>query len=201
MLNQLIQVILLALASSIVMVMHELPKAMIYAKIYNKNRQYNKRNIYALYQYIDPIGLVFCITNMTGFSKPYVYRLNDKKMNKTLGITGFISLLFIFIISVGLINFLGVKYLNLTVEEVSLSDNLFLSFTIYMALISLGMFLVNLFPIANFNMGLIIASISSDNYYSIIKNDYFIKMILILFMLFGVFNTITANIINLFIFL
>ena len=43
MINQLIQLLLMALASIIVMILHELPKAMIYANTYNKvNKNYGK---------------------------------------------------------------------------------------------------------------------------------------------------------------
>lgn len=199
MLNQLIQLFLLALASAIVMILHELPKSIIYTKSYNINDNANKRNVLALYQYIDPIGLIFCITNLTGFSKPYIYRLNKKKMNKTLAITGYASLLLIFFISIGLVNFINVTYEIKQIEEVSLLIGMLFSFFLYMATVSIGMLLVNLFPLATFDMGLLIASISSDKYYSIISNDYFIKIILILAVIFGFVSNLAVFIINVFI--
>ena len=199
MLNQIIQLTLLIIASIIVMILHELPKAIIYANTYNQSKKSHKKNVFALYQYIDPIGLVFCLTQMAGFSKPYVHRLNDKKLNRTLGITGFASLLFIFILSMVSINLMEKNFANLSVDEISLAGNLFFSFIIYMASISMGMFLVNLFPIATFDMGMLIASQSSDKYYSVISNDYVVKVILLLFMLFKLFSNLTFIIINLFI--
>lgn len=199
MLNQIIQLTLLTIASIIVMISHELPKAIIYANTDNQSKKSHKKNVFALYQYIDPIGLVFCITQMAGFSKPYVHRLNDKKLNRTLGITGFTSLLFIFSLSMVSINLMKIFFANLSVDEISLASNLFFSFLIYIASISSGMFLINLFPIATFDMGMLIASQSSDKFYSIISNDYVVKVILLLFMLFKLFSNLTFIIINLFI--
>ncbi len=199
MLNQLIQLILLVIASVIVMVLHELPKAIIYANTYNQKNQSNKKNVFALYQYIDPIGLIFCITQMAGFSKPYVYRLNDKKLNRRLGITGYFSLLLTFLVSVTIINIMSIKFRGLSADDIGLAGNLFFSFILYMASISMGMFLINLFPIATFNMGLLIAAKSSDKFYSIIRNDYLIKVLLIFFMLFNIFSNLTFFIINLFV--
>lgn len=199
MLNQLIQLFLLALASVIVMILHELPKSIIYTKLYNIHNNSNKRNVFALDQYIDPIGLIFCITNLTGFSKPYVYRLNNKKMNRTLAITGYASLLFVFFISIGVVNFMNINYGTSQINEVSLLIGMVFSFFLYMATVSMGMLLVNLFPIATFDMGLLVASISSEKYYSIISNDYFIKMILILAVIFGFVSNLAIFILNIFI--
>ncbi len=198
MLEQLIQLILLIIASIIVMVLHELPKAIIYASTYHQDNKLNKKNVLALYQYIDPIGLIFCVTQMAGFSKPYVYRLNDKELNRKLGITGYVSLLLVFTFSILLINLMSLKYEGLGLDEINMAGNMFFSFVIYMAYISIGMFLINLFPIATFDMGLIIASRSSDKFYFIISNDYFIKVFLILFMLFNIFSNISVLIINFF---
>lgn len=201
MINQLIQLLLMALASIIVMILHELPKAMIYANTYNKVNKSYKKNVFALYQYIDPIGLIFCITQMAGFSKPYVYRLNDKEMNKTLGTVGFNTLLMIFAISMLFVNVIGVQSTDLTNESIGVIDNYIFSFVLYIAAISMGMFLVNLFPIATFDMGLLVASRSTDKYYSLIKNDYLIKIFLMLFMVTKIFPNITLVIIEFFIFI
>ncbi len=188
MVNQLIQLLLLVISSVIVMVLHELPKSMIYANTYNKVNKTYKKSILALYQYIDPIGLIFCVTQMAGFSKPYVYRLNDKKLNKTLGIVGFASLLLVFFVSTIILNIMGMGLAeDIPTESIGLAYNLIFSFFTYLATISMGMLLVNLFPVATFDMGMIIASQSSDMYNLIIKNDYYIKIIIILCMLLRVF--------------
>ena len=93
---------------------------------------------------------------------------------------------------------MSLKYEGLGLDEINMAGNMFFSFVIYMAYISIGMFLINLFPIATFDMGLIIASRSSDKFYFIISNDYFIKVFLILFMLFNIFSNISVLIINFF---
>lgn len=50
----------------------------------------------------------------------------------------------------------------------------------YLAILSLGMLIANLFPISTFDMGLVIAGISSQKYLNIIKMDGVIKVIFIL---------------------
>ena len=196
MLNQLIQLILLVIASIIVMIFHEIPKSIVYEIMSNHGNKTDKENIFALYQYIDPIGLIFCITNMAGFSKPYVYRLNDKRLSKTLAITGYFSLLSVFAISMVMLNIMNFRFQGLSINDISLASNYGYTFILYLASISMGMFLINLFPIATFDMGLLIASKSTDKFYFIISNDYFIKVFLILFLLFNIFSNVTFLIIN-----
>lgn len=198
MLEQLIQLLLLTLASVILMIVHELPKSIIYAKSHKKSKQTRKKSVFDLFQYIDPIGLLFCVTSMAGFSKPYVYRINDKKLNRILGLTGFISLLLTFSLSILLINLFAIRFADLSVSELSLADNFLFSFLINMAVISMGMFLVNLLPIATFDMGFLVAASSSENYSLIIRNDYITKLIFLLLIMFRVFPQVTSFIINLF---
>lgn len=197
MVNQLIHLFILTFASVLVMIIHELPKAIIYTKTYYKHSTANRKNVFAIHQYIDPIGLIFCVSNLSGFSKPYVYRLNNKKMNRTLAITGYVSLLIIFSVSILSINLMIYRLGSKQIIEESFYNGLIFYFFLAMATISMGLFLVNLFPIATFDMGLMIASISSEKYYSIISNDYFVKMILLLVMIFGVISNISLFFIEL----
>lgn len=200
MLDQLIQLIILVLASVFVMIIHELPKAILFTKIYQKNNGSYKSKVYALHQYIDPIGLIFSVTSLAGFSKPFVYRYNDKKTNKVLGITGYISLAITFFIFLFLLHLMNLNLIHSSGDNISFLQSYIYFFLLSVARTSIGMFLVNLFPIATFNMGLLIASKSSKNYYSIISKDYFIKILLILCILLGVISKVTAIIVNLFLF-
>ncbi len=198
MVNQLIQLLLLILASILVMILHELPKAIYFANTYKQDRPSYKKNIFAIYQYIDPIGLIFCVTANAGFSKPYVYRLNDKKNNKAMSIIGFASLLCVFFLSMLLLNIMTINTVNIPFKDASLFYKLAFTFILYMATTSMGMFLVNLFPIATFDMGLLIASRSFDAYNSVVKNDFAIKIILLLFLMFNILPNLTLIIMNIF---
>ena len=56
---QLISLFAAFLAGCIVMILHEFPKALLYNGL-NKNQDpKKKRNVYKLYQSIDPIGILF----------------------------------------------------------------------------------------------------------------------------------------------
>ena len=70
-------------------------------------------------------------------------------------------------------------------------------FWIYMAALSAGMFLINLFPVSIFDMGLCIAGVSSRHYLGIIKNDMLIKVILMLAIAMGVIRYFAFGIVKL----
>lgn len=182
---ELIRIFAAFIAGVIVMIIHEFPKAYLYNKFNPKQDSQRKRNIYKLHHYIDPIGLVLCITNQAGFSKPYMYRIKDKKTNMYLGICGLFTLILVFSVSISILHFgLGIPA-ELTISQDIGNLELILQFIlVYIALISLSMFIVNLFPVSTFDMGLCIAGNSPSKYFSIIKNDYFIKVMLILVIIF-----------------
>lgn len=195
---QLIKLFAAFLAGCIIMILHEFPKALLYNGL-NKNQDpKKKRNIYKLYQYIDPIGILFCVTSQAGFSKPYMYRLKNRRSNLLLGICGFGSLFLVFVVSVFVIklqhNFSTPLNYNPNDGSVRLFSQFFL---IYMALISLSMVLVNLFPVSTFDMGLCIAAKSPSRYFSIIKNDYLIKILLIFAVIFQLLPYISSYLLTL----
>lgn len=179
------------------MILHEFPKAFLYKRINKVKGVKSRHNIYRLHHYIDPIGLLLCVTNQAGFSKPYMYRIKDQRTNMILGVTGFLSLAVTFLISVGILKYgIGMKTdfsYSQTAGTLLLLGQCIVTFT---ALTSITMFFVNLFPISTFDMGLCIAGRSSSKYFTIIKNDYFIKMALLLVILFQVINSIGTLIIS-----
>lgn len=189
---QLIKLLAAFFAGCIVMILHEFPKALLYNGL-NKNQDpKKKRNIYKLYQYIDPIGILFCITTQAGFSKPYMYRLKNRKSNLLLGICGFVSLFLVFAVSVVIIKVQHDFSSPLEWNPSNSSVMLFYQFSmLYTALISITMFFVNLFPVSTFDMGLCIAAKSPSRYFSIIKNDYLIKVMLIFVVLFQLLTDIS----------
>lgn len=191
---QLIKLLASLLAGCIVMILHEFPKALLYNRLNKSQDPKKKRNIYKLYQYIDPIGLLFCLTNQTGFSKPYMYRLKNRRNNLILGLCGFITLFIIFIVSVITIRTQNTYSVPLQYNPGDSFLRLLYQFSlIYTALISLSMLLVNLFPVSVFDMGLCIAAKSPSRYFTIIKNDYFVKVLLIFTVIFGFLRDISMT--------
>lgn len=164
------------LASSLIMIFHEIPKIIVHHKNINPIK------------FIDPVGLIFCITGNCGFSKPYIYLGRDKKISKWSGMVGLASLFFLYIGSV-LVARYGLKPLT---GEMNLYTGkgillLFSYFTIqYMGIISFGMFVTNLFPMAAFDMGQIIRGCSDHLYFSILKGDYLIKIIYLITVVLGI---------------
>lgn len=177
-------------AAMIVMVAHELPKTVVY---YTMDRDTKKRSLkYALrfQHYIDPVGLIFCVATHGGFSKPYMYRIKDKKLNKALGITGYLSLFLVFSLSVLALKFFfhvttadGAFQYDASMGMIAVIG-MYLCFNL--SFISLGMFLVNLFPIATFDMGNIIAGVSPVKFFEYLRKDYFMKILLIFGLILGV---------------
>lgn len=195
---KLIEILAAAIAGMIVMILHEFPKALLYNKFNPNQDSQRKRNVYKLHHYVDPIGLVLCITNLAGFSKPYMYRIKDRKTNKCLGICGFVSLLLIFLLSISVLRYGIGMAADLTIPQGIGNLELIYQFVmVYMAVISLSMFIVNLFPISTFDMGLCIAGNSPSKYFQIIRNDYFIKIMLILIIIFQVITRFSTLILTL----
>lgn len=193
---QLLQLLAVTLAGMIVMIMHELPKSVVY-QLRNTNGQ-NKAAIFKVWQYIDPIGLLFCVTTTAGFSKPYMYRIKEMKTNLLLGITGIVTLIVMFVGSTLAWKELypvGASYTYSTTIEwvVKMLPNYIIQ---YISVLSINMLLVNLVPISTFDIGLIVAGKSPSKYFSIIKNDYMIKMILIMIILFGVISNLSGMILH-----
>jgi len=177
-------------AAIIVMILHELSKTFVYYLRYPKEIKESMKYALCFYRYIDPIGLICSVAAHGGFSKPYLYRMKDKKTNRMLGITGFMSLVFIAGISI-----LALKYFF----EVSFTDGglyyistmsqgmvvlMYLCFNI--AFISIGMFLVNLFPIASFDMGNIVAGVSIAKFFEFLSKDGLLKMAVVLCLILGI---------------
>lgn len=171
-----------AFAAVVLMVVHELSKAVVYMGIQKAkgNRRTYTHSIWEVHRYLDPVGVILSITSCVTFSKPFMFRIQDKKVNRVLGITGFAVLLLCFVGSMAALKMhvLGVSGMT-TLEGRGIVAKVITLFIQYIAILSLGMFLTNLFPISTFDMGLLIASASSQKYLGIIKMDAVIKIIFI----------------------
>ncbi|MCI8410214.1 MAG: hypothetical protein HFJ09_13245 [Lachnospiraceae bacterium] len=180
----------------LLMILHEFPKTVCYCLMSDKeDRKRCISKMFYFHKYVDPIGAVLGVVAYTGFSKPYMYRIQNQKKNFLLGSVGILSLLGIFSVSVYILKcefFLQ----DLTLTGESLQAVLIQLFWFYMAVLSGGMLLVNLFPVSVFDMGLLIAGCSARHYLGIIRNDMIIKIVLLFSMVIGLIRNIVFSIIS-----
>lgn len=178
-------------AAALLMMVHELAKSIVYMaiqRIKGNKRQYT-HSIWAVHRYLDPVGLLLSVTSGVAFSKPFMFRIQEKRTNRILGVTGFLVLLSCFVLSVLALRFqiLGVSGME-TLQGHGFAAKLVTLFVQYVAIVSFGMLAANLFPISTFDMGLLIAGISAQKYLGIIKMDAVIKMIFIVTVILGLIH-------------
>lgn len=186
-----LEFVICAVAASVLMIIHELSKAIVYMaiqRISNSKRTYN-HSIWAVYRYLDPIGVILAITGSVTFSRPFMFRIQNKKVNRILGMAGFFVLLVCFVASMLALKFhVGGVVGMTTLEGHGMFWKVVTLFIQYIALLSFGMIVANLFPISTFDMGLLIAGFSSEKYLSIIKMDAVIKVIFLITIFLDVIN-------------
>lgn len=190
-----IELVIAVCIAIFVMIVHELAKAVAYV-IFDQSKT-DKRDILKVRQYIDPIGLLFCITMKAGFSKTYPYRLKNRAVISNVAMTGFVVL--ILLMATGIT---GYRIMVGQMDSIALLESTsygmiscYLAFY-YLTLYSTGMLLINLFPIATFNMGLLIASHSPAKFMLVIQHDYALKVVLLFAVLFQVIKNISLVIIK-----
>lgn len=200
---QLLEVAASILAAILIMILHEMPKSLLFlwrrrseeTTIEEKNK-WRWSGAFLVHHYIDPIGLILCVTTYGGFSKPYMFRIRDRKTNCILGLLGFFDLFCIYAFSIYILSW---KY-HVTVpgDVESIVGSTWYCFGklfwIYMSILSIGIFLINLFPVSVFDMGLIIAGKSPRAYLAMIQKDSFVKIVALLTMAVGVNTNITLMI-------
>lgn len=187
----LLECVICLCAASILMIVHELTKSIVYMiiqRIKGNKRRYT-HSIWAVYRYLDPIGLLLAVTSSVSFSKPFMFRIQEKKTNRILGATGFLVLVSCFVSSVLALHFhvLGVSGME-TLQGHGFVAKVLTLFIQYIAIISFGMITANLFPVSTFDMGLLIAGFSAQKYLSIIKMDAIIKTIFIITVILGLIH-------------
>lgn len=200
---QLLEVAASALAAIVIMILHELPKSLLF--LFRRRKEETTKeekdkwkwsSAFLLHHYIDPVGLLLCITTYGGFSKPYMFRIRDRKTNYMLGVFGFLDLICIYLFSLYLLVW---KYHIAVPTEIDhIAGTTWYCFGklfwIYMGILSLGIFIINLFPISVFDMGLVIAGKSPKAYLAMLQKDSFVKMIVLFTMAIGINTTITLMI-------
>lgn len=186
-----LEMVICSFAAICLMVVHELSKGIVYRLIQYKagNKRKYMHSIWEVQRYIDPVGMLLAITSHVVFSKPYMFRIQDKKTNRVIGFTGLFVIVLCFLGSVFAIqcHVLGVEGLY-TLNGKGMIPKVITLLLQYIAILSGGMFITNLFPVATFDMGLIIAGFSSNKYLNLIKKDGIIKLIFILVVLLDLIN-------------
>lgn len=194
--EQFIRLITSIIAAVIIMVVHEVPKTLIYHMKEEKNKKLFP-SIIKLHHFIDPIGLIFCVTSFAGFSKPYMYRIKNQKMNYILGVVGFASLFTLCVGSTMILKFVFHVQPDLYYQGGASTLTMFGIYLAYhVSIISAGMFLVNLFPIATFDMGHIVAGKSLEKFFFFLRNDYFLKITLIILILLNMPAILSVNLVE-----
>jgi hypothetical protein len=190
-------IVAVIIAAITAMIVHELPKSIVYLYLNPLQRMQNKKSILKLRQYIDPIGLIFFITSYVGFSKPFTYRIKDKKTNLTLGIVGLASSLVFMLIFYSIYQVLFYQVNIYTfLSDTGLKRHLYyLIESIFRCLVlfNLSIFLVNfLFPIPPFDMSMILASQSPKHYFTLYQYEKILQLVLIVLIAFNIFSFILA---------
>ncbi|MBE5935523.1 MAG: hypothetical protein E7262_07000 [Lachnospiraceae bacterium] len=189
-------VLVALIAASVVMIVHELSKALAYkCYIHIYNKKYDKMvicpDILKLHRYIDPVGLILAITNYGLFSKQYPFIIKSKKASFLIGIIGYISLGIVLVLAI-------FGYKTYFSHDITLGKDQMLQYYLikackyfleYVAYFSIMLLMANLYPIATFDISLIIASISPFAYVKIRKFDLFYKLVFLLLVSIGVFFT------------
>ncbi len=192
----LIQIVASLFAALLVMILHEIPKAMVYRL--QSQKKVSLIKVLYLPQYIDPIGLIFCVLSLAGFSKPYRYEIKEKKNASYIGITGLLCLLLCTVVAYFAYSVCyGGLQIDQLLVDMDISQRFNYYFICYILLISLGMFVVNLFPISAFDMGLIIAGKSTESFIHIIRSDTFIKIALFIVLFTEIIPILGIRMINL----
>ena len=102
-----LEIVICLVAAVLLMVLHELFKAVIFVllRVKENNKQsIKRRGIWKLWRYIDPVGLVLAVTCYVPVSKPFMFRIRDKKTNLIIGISGLMFLAVIFFGSVQMLH-------------------------------------------------------------------------------------------------
>ena len=181
-------------ASALAMILHELPKSIIYVLTGRHCEEKDKYRIFKLSRYIDPVGLILFLTCHAGCSRPYPYRLKEKDTNVAIGLTGFLSL--------GVMLMAGYAFYYLILPRlpmilgVNLTDHLMLFFvqaSWYFIYAVFVLFIVNLFPMISSDIFLIIVAISPKQLIPLMKNDTLIKCLLFICIVLGGISMLAAQ--------
>ena len=186
--TSLIYTTLSLVAAIIVMIVHEIPKSIAYLYLNPLQKMQNRKSIFKLRQYIDPIGLILFVTTGAGFSKPFAYRIKDKKTNLILGVCGFCTNIICILILISMY-----IIFNSTLDN-NIINVYLLTFIVILLKLNISMLLINLLPITPFDMSHIIASKSPSTYFKIYQYEKNLQLLMLVLMWMG-FLDIASNVI------
>ena len=94
----LLEVVVCLIAAALLMIIHELFKAIVYMIVrgHKQGGNIDKKGIWKIFRYIDPLGLILAVTCYVPVSKPYMFRIRDRKTNIIIGLSVFFVLIIIF---------------------------------------------------------------------------------------------------------
>ena len=190
-----IQMVAAISAAALVMVLHELPKAIVYH--ITSRRKIPIGSVFHISQYVDFVGVLCCVATGAGFSKPYRYKIETKRQAFVIGITGLGSCLVAFLSFMLLYQHC---YEGVRIQEMLFTEGVRMQFTYWFLALSvvysLSMFFMNLLPLTMFDMGLLVASASVTSYIMMIRHDMMMKLLLYAVLLLQLFPILTIHIVN-----
>lgn len=180
-----VEIVAILLASALVMILHELPKAIMYLLTGRHCREEDRKNIFKLHRYIDPIGLILFLVCHAGASRPYPYRLKEKDTNIAIGMVGFLTLILMIIGGCAFYNFLLMRFPVLYSTDIQNPGMLLLiKMSWYFIYASIVLLIVNIFPTPTSDMFLLIIAMAPSKLLSLLKYDSYIKVALLLCFIF-----------------
>lgn len=181
-----LEIAAILMATAWVMMLHELPKSIMYIITGRHCQKEDKYKIFRIFQYIDPIGLILFLLCHAGASRPYPYRLKERDTNIAIGMTGFLTLAIMIVASVALYNYLLMNYpvfYNVGVDQPLMYVIIKMSW--YFMYASIALFIVNLFPIATSDIFLLIVAVAPGKLMKLLKYDSIFKIALLMCMIFN----------------
>ena len=158
-----LNIVVCVLAAIFLMISHELVKVFVYWCC-NGGHFSGKTSPWKVWRYIDPIGVILAIVCNVTISKPHFFRIREKKTNLLLGITGLSFLLIAFGFSIWILRYIYGGFEGLEgMESLPWIQQFPAMLVEYISILSIGMFMANLFPVSTFDMGLIIAGCSAPS--------------------------------------
>ena len=193
--EKLIYIAITLISAVFVMLIHETTKNIAYYIIRKTEGKQKPKGIFCIWKAIDLVGIITALSMYTPFSKQYKYTISNKKTSLIVGITGFVSLMLCFAFSIVVLKLCFQSYIT----EPAWSDS-FIYYTyltvLNIALFSVTMFLVNLFPITCFDMGLVILGSNSKNRSVIVVFDGLLKLVFFFMIVLRVFLNLSTTITN-----
>ena len=180
-----IEIVGILLASALAMILHELPKSIMYIMTGRHCTPEDRLRIFRLNRYVDPIGLLFFLVCHAGASRPYPYRLKERDTNIAIGMTGFLALIVMIIGGTACYNFLLMRFpilFDVGVENPWML--LLIKTSWYFIYASIVLLIVNLFPTLTSDLFLLVVAFSPSKLKGFVRYDSVVKVAMLLCFIF-----------------